>query len=250
MNILIVEDETGAYENLKNILEEIDSSIRIAGHTESVHQTLKWLADNPSPDLIFMDIHLSDGLAFNILTAVTVEAPVIFTTAYDEYAIEAFKVNSIDYLLKPIAFQEVERALGKFHKLVRPDYYAQPVLTNTATSFDKYPGKILIPVNNKLIPIDVNEVSYFYSSNGSTRTVLKDNASFHYVKALDAIHSSLDPSLFFRANKQFVISKKSVKDITIWFDNRLLVTLDTEVPERLYVSKNRAAQFKKWLTGG
>jgi DNA-binding LytR/AlgR family response regulator len=195
-----------------------------------------------------MDIHLSDGLAFNILTTVTVEAPIIFTTAYDEYAIEAFKVNSIDYLLKPIASQEVERALGKFRKLVRPDYYAQPVSTNPISSFDKYPGKILIPVNNRLIPIDVNEISYFYSTSGSTRAVLKDNMSFYYVKTLDAIHNLLDPFLFFRANKQFVISKKSVKDITIWFDNRLLVTLDTEVPERLYVSKNRAAQFKKWLT--
>ena len=248
MRVLIVEDETAAYENLEAILTEIDPSTRIVGYTESIVQTVRWLSGNPAPDLIFMDIHLSDGSAFNIFSATTVETPVIFTTAYDEYAINAFKVNSIDYLLKPIKAEEVKAALEKFQKLNHldvVDYFSKlPQLLTTP----KYPEKLLIPINNELIPVDVSNISYFYTTVKCTRTILKDNTGLCYMKALESIYASLDPSLFFRANKQFVIAKSSIKNITIWFDSRLLITLDTEVPERIYVSKNKAAQFKKWLT--
>jgi DNA-binding LytR/AlgR family response regulator len=248
IQVLIVEDETAAYENLKSILLEVDSSIAIAGHTESVVQTVKWLTNNPTPDLIFMDIHLSDGSAFNIFPAVTVETPVIFTTAYDEHAIDAFTVNSIYYLLKPIESEGVKRALDKFRKLNQQElyhYFAKFSLLNTD---EKYSGKILIPVNNNLIPVDLCRISYFYGSNNETRAVLKDNTAYHYTKALEQIYGMLNPRLFFRANKQFIVAKSSVKNITVWFDKRLLVMLDTEVPERIYVSKNKAALFKKWLT--
>jgi len=248
MKVLIVEDETAAYKNLEAILMEIDPSVRVVGNTESIVQTVRWLLNNPTPDIIFMDIHLSDGSAFNIFSATTVEAPVIFTTAYDEYAIHAFKVNSIDYLLKPIKTEEVKNALEKFKRLNRQgieDYFSKlPKLLTTP----KYPEKLLIPINNELIPVDVSQISYFYTTVKCTRTILKDNTGLCYMKALESIYASLDPSLFFRANKQFVVAKSSIKNITIWFDSRLLVTLDTEVPERIYVSKNKAAQFKKWLT--
>ncbi len=121
MRILIVEDETAAYENLVDILAEIDPSIQIAGNTESISQTIHWLQTNPVPDLILMDIHLSDGSAFSIFKSITLETPIIFTTAYDEYAIDAFKVNSIDYLLKPIKVEELRQALEKFRKWTRQD---------------------------------------------------------------------------------------------------------------------------------
>ncbi|KAA6315434.1 Sensory transduction protein LytR, partial [termite gut metagenome] len=121
MNVLIVEDETAAYKNLKAVVTEIEPSVKLVGYTESIVQTVRWMINNPAPDLIFMDIHLSDGSAFNIFTAVTIEAPVIFTTAYDEYAIDAFKVNSIDYLLKPIEFDETKRAIEKFQRLQNQD---------------------------------------------------------------------------------------------------------------------------------
>ena len=248
MRVLIVEDETVAYENLEVILAEADPSIQIVGYTESIIQTVRWLSNNPAPDLIFMDIHLSDGSAFNIFSAITVETPIIFVTAYDEYAIQAFKVNSIDYLLKPIKMKEVKAALEKFQKFNRHDvvnYFSKfPQLLTTP----KYPEKLLIPVNNELIPVDISQISYFYTTVKCTRTILKDNTGICYMKALESIYASLDPTLFFRANKQFVVAKSSIKNITIWFDSRLLITLDTEVPERIYVSKNKAAQFKKWLT--
>jgi len=248
MRVLIVEDETAAYENLGAILMEIDPTIRIVGYTESIIQTVRWLSNNPAPDLIFMDIHLSDGSAFNIFSAISVEAPVIFATAYDEYAIQAFKVNSIDYLLKPIKAEEVKAALDKFQMLNNRDIVDYLSRLPNVISTHKYPEKLLIPINNELIPVDVSQISYFYTTTKCTRTILKDNTGLCYMKALESIYATLDPSLFFRANKQFVIAKSSIKNITIWFDSRLLVTLDTEVPERIYVSKNKAAQFKKWLT--
>ncbi|KAA6315592.1 Sensory transduction protein LytR [termite gut metagenome] len=248
MNVLIVEDETAAYKNLKAVVTEIEPSIKLVGYTESIVQTVRWMTNNPAPDLIFMDIHLSDGSAFNIFTAIIIEIPVIFTTAYDEYAIDAFKVNSIDYLLKPIGFDETKRAIEKFQRLQNQDAFSYLSKLPQLVSTEKYPQKMLIPVNNELIPVNVNQVSYFYTTACCTRTVLKDNSSYCYIRALDNIYASLDPNLFFRANKQFVISKDSIKNITIWFDSRLLVTLDTEVPERIFISKNKAALFKKWFT--
>ena len=250
MNVLIVEDETAAYENLKRILTEIDSSIGMLEHTESVAQTVRWLGSHPAPDLIFMDIHLSDGSAFNIFTAIDVETPVIFTTAYDEYALDAFKVNSLDYLLKPIEPEEMQRALDKYRRWGRQDisgYLAQLSFLNPT---GRYAANILVPVNNDLIPVDIRQVACFYSTNGSTRIILKNHKSYPYTRTLENICHTLNPAHFFRANKQFIISRDSVCNITIWYDKRLLVTLGTDVPERIYVSKNRAALFKKWFTEG
>ncbi|GHU80856.1 DNA-binding response regulator [Bacteroidia bacterium] len=250
MKVLIVEDETAAYENLKSIISEIDSSIECLGHTESVVQTVRWLGNHPAPDLIFMDIHLSDGSAFNIFSLVNIETPIVFTTAYDEYAIEAFKVNSIDYLLKPIEPDAVAYALEKFRKFGNRDIVSYLSKLPQLAPEEKYPEKILIPVNNELIPVDVSQISYFYTTANCTRMVLRDNTNVNYMRPLDSIYTSLDPALFFRANKQFVIAKNSVKKITVWFDSRLLITLETDVPERAYISKNKAAQFKKWFTEG
>lgn len=191
MRILIVEDETAAYENLADMLVTIDPTLEIMGNTESVQQTVRWLQANPRPDLIFMDIHLSDGSAFAIFDQIEVEAPIIFTTAYDQYAIDAFK--------------------------------------------------------DKLLPISLKDVSCFYTADKNTYVYLKSGNSYPYAKTLEQIISSLSPADFIRANKQFIISRDSVKDITIWFDSRLLVTLDIEVPERIYISKNKASEFKSWI---
>jgi DNA-binding LytR/AlgR family response regulator len=248
MKILIVEDETAAYENLVDILAEIDLGVQITGYTESISQTVHWLQNNPAPDLILMDIHLSDGSAFSIFKAIEVEAPIIFTTAYDEYAIDAFKVNSIDYLLKPIKVVELRNALEKFNKLKRPDILQYLSQLKGMASQAKFRDKMLIPYRDQLLPIDMNDVSCFYTTEKSTKIYLKDGKFYPYCKTLDQIISTLDPANFIRANKQFIIARNSVKNITIWFDSRLLITLDIEVPERVYVSKNKAAEFKEWIT--
>lgn len=247
MKVLIVEDETAAYINLKNVLNEIDSTVEAIGITESVSQTVSWLQSNPLPDLIFMDIHLSDGSAFKIFNCLAVETPIIFTTAYDEYAIDAFKVNSIDYLLKPIETQDVRRALDKFRKRTQPEAIQYINQLNQIALSTEYVEKILISINDKLIPVKLKEVSCFYTSKDRTQVMLKNKLIYTYNKSLDNIFQTLNPNDFFRANKQFIVSKEAVEDITIWFDNRLLLSLDIPVPERIYVSRNKAAEFKKWI---
>jgi DNA-binding LytR/AlgR family response regulator len=247
MRILIVEDETAAYENLVDILAEIDPGIQIAGYAESINQTIHWLQTNHVPDLILMDIHLSDGSAFSIFKSIKLETPIIFTTAYDEYAIEAFKVNSIDYLLKPIKVEDLKRALDKFRKWTRQDvlqYLSQLIHLQPET---KYKDKLLIPIKDKLQPVNINELSFFYTTDKNTRVYLNNGKYYSYSKTLEQIETILNPVDFIRANKQFIIARSSVKNITIWFDSRLLITLDIEPPERIYVSKNKAAEFKAWL---
>jgi len=247
MNILIVEDETVAYENLINILAEIDPSIEVIGNTESIGQTVFWLQTNPTPDLILMDIHLSDGSAFSIFDSIEVETAIIFTTAYDEYAIDAFKLNSVDYLLKPIKADELKRALVKFGKWTRTDliqYLSQVAKLNQTPG---YKDKLLIPVKDKLLPINMEDVCCFYTTNKDTRVYLRDGNCYSYSKTLEQIISTLNPVDFVRANKQFIIARHCIKDITVWFDNRLLVTLCAETPERIYISKNKASEFKTWV---
>jgi len=250
MRVLIVEDETAAYESLLEILREIDTEIDVVGNTESVGQTVNWLKDNPAPDLILMDIHLSDGSAFLIFEHTNIEVPIIFTTAYDEYAIDAFKVNSIDYLLKPIKNSDMERALTKFSRWSQTDITAYLSKIANLSPDARYRDKILIPVKDQLLPIDLGQVSFFYTTNKSTQLYLKDGSNYPYARTLDQIFSSLDPSDFYRANKQYIIGRNAVKNITVWFDSRLFITLDTDVPERIYISKNKAAEFKEWIVKG
>jgi two-component system response regulator LytT len=247
MRILIVEDETAAFENLVDILSEIDPLIQVAGNTESIMQTIQWLQTNQLPDLIFMDIHLSDGSAFAIFDSIKLEIPVIFITAYDEYAIKAFKVNSIDYLLKPIKVEELKCALEKFRRWNREDVFKYLAQLNQLAPMPKYKDKLLIPLKDKLQPVGLDEVSCFYTTDKNTRIYLKNGKSYSYSKTLEQIESTLNPSDFIRANKQFIIARHSVKDITIWFDSRLLITIDIEPPERIYISKNKAALFKSWI---
>lgn len=170
MRVLIVEDETAAYENLVDILGEVSYDIQIVGNTESVTQTIHWLQSNPAPDLIFMDIHLSDGSAFTIFDKMELETPIIFTTAYDRYAIEAFKVNSIDYLLKPVKVEDVKQALDKYKKLTHQDVIHYLSKLTQLMPTPKYKDKLLIPYKDKLLPIGLKEVSCFYTADKNTGT--------------------------------------------------------------------------------
>ncbi len=250
MKVLIVEDETSAYESLVDILKEIDPAIKIAGNTESVSQTIHWFKENPSPDLILMDIHLSDGSAFLIFEYMEIEVPVIFTTAYDEYAIEAFKVNSIDYLLKPVKARDLQRALTKFNKWSPADIMACLSKLSQQTVAKRYKNRLLIPVKDTLLPVEVNQISYFYSSDKTTFLCLTDGTQLPYFGSLDLIFSTLDPESFYRANKQYIVARNKVKNITVWFDSRLLLNMDAAVPEPIYISKNKAADFKSWIING
>ena len=247
MNVLIVEDETTAYENMVDLLAQVDPNIHVVGNTESIRQTIKWLGEHEAPDLIFMDIHLSDGSAFVIFDEIRIEIPIIFTTAYDRYAIEAFKVNSIDYLLKPVKEDDMRRALTKFSKWGRPDISQYLSQIAQMVSKPNYSDKILIPYKDKLLPVSLSEIACFYTADKNTFVFLKNGMKYPYGKTLDQIYSTLNPHDFFRANKQFIVARNSVSNITIWFDNRLLVSLEVDTPERIYVSKNKASEFKAWM---
>lgn len=247
MRVLIVEDETAAYENMVKALQRIDPMIEIAGNTESVNRTEKWLRNNPQPDLIFMDIHLSDGSAFILFDRMKIETPIVFTTAYDQYAIDAFRVNSIDYLLKPIKPDELQRALDKFHHWVPADMGSYLSRLTALAPKSVYKDKILIPLRDKLLPVSLADVACFYTTNKQTLVCRKNGVQYVYAKTLEQIMTMLNPSHFTRANKQYIVARDSVREITIWFDSRLLIKLNIETPEPIYISKNRATEFKAWV---
>lgn len=249
MRVLIIEDETAASENLIAMLQEIDSEIEVLRVLESVQQTVRWLDNNPAPDLIFMDIHLSDGSAFTLFQEMEVTVPIIFTTAYDQYALDAFAVNSIDYLLKPIKTSELVRALEKFKRRTKNDVmdYLQRMVKMRASFPAEFTTTLLLPIRDKLVPVSMCEVACIYSSDRKTQVYLKSGEVMQYNRSLDSIILGLDPSRFFRANKQFIVSRDCVKEIVVWFDNRLLLNMSIESPEPLFVSKNKAAEFKNWI---
>ena len=247
MRVLIVEDETAAIDNLEYLLYKVDRAIEIAAVTESVEQTQQWLMQNRA-DLIFMDIHLSDGSAFSLFDHFEVSTPIIFTTAYDQYALDAFKVNSIDYLLKPIKQTELERALEKFRRLTASDLNSYISRINQLTEKPKYQSRILVAIKDKIIPLAVEDIACIYSTDRKTEIITTSEATYTYNKPLDTMIKNLDPTVFFRANKQFIINRNQIADITVWFDSRLRLRLTAETPEDIYIAKNRASEFKSWLT--
>ena len=247
MRVLIVEDETAAYQNMVNALQTLDPEIEISGNTESVGQTEAWLRSNPQPDLIFMDIQLSDGSAFMLFDRMKIETPIVFTTAYDQYALDAFRVNGIDYLLKPIKLEELQRALDKFRHWMPADMGGYLSRLMALTPRPAYKDKLLIPFRDKLLPVAMDDVACFYTTDKQTLVCRKNGVRYAYVKTLEQIMTLLDPSRFIRANKQYILARDSVKEITVWFDSRLLVKLNVETPEPIYISKNRAPEFKAWV---
>ena len=250
MKVLIVEDETSSYENLLSILREVAPMTEVVGNTESVAETVRWLNENQSPDLIFMDIHLSDDSAFAIFSQTEVKVPIIFTTAYDQYALDAFHVNSIEYLLKPIKAKDVRRAIDKFHMLSNIDLAAYLGRMGSLVPEPRWQSRLLVTHRDMLVPVNVADIAYIFSTDKNTTIGMNNGEQLGYNKSLESILSTLDPQQFFRANKQFAINRDSVEKITVWYDSRLLLTLTAATPERLFISKNRAAEFKQWMTGG
>jgi DNA-binding LytR/AlgR family response regulator len=251
MKALIVEDEILASKHLKQVLDEV-GDFEIITVLESIKETVKWFEKNPSPDILFMDIHLSDGSAFEIFKQVKITCPIVFTTAYDEYALRAFKVNSIDYLLKPIEVKDVHEALKKLKELSSPETM-QIAINNLISNFkkgSKYRTHFLIPAKgDKLIPVQTNDLACFFVDAGIIKAVTFEGRSFSIDFTLDELTELLDPVLFFRANRQHIISRKAIKDIDLWFNSRLSVNLNVSVPEKIVISRGRIPEFKTWFSG-
>ena len=256
MNALIIEDEKAALRNLKALLAETAPEITVVGELDSIFDSLAWFQASPMPDVVFLDIHLADGSAFEIFEHTTITCPIIFTTAYDEYALRAFRVNSIDYLLKPINRPDLQRALDKLRRFALPSSEATGQMPDFRKVFqelkraESFQTHFLIPMKgDKLLPISVDSILFFYITDGQVKAVDTDFREYFFPQTLDELAESLDPQRFFRANRQFLISKKSIRDIDLWFNGRLSVNLKAPTAEKVLVSKARVAEFKEWLVG-
>ena len=250
---LIVEDEILAAENLVKILQEI-GHMDIIGILDSVNETVEWFRQNDAPEILFLDIHLADGSAFEIFDKIVIYCPVIFTTAYDEYALKAFKVNSIDYLLKPLEMNAVQKALEKHRRLTSSSSSPGNDLHNLFSWFKKqssFKSNFLIPAKgDKLIPLNAEDILYFHIDYGIVKAVTAEGRSYNMDKTLDELSEMLNPGLFFRANRQYIISRKAIKDIDLWFNSRLSVNLKVITPEKILISKVRISEFKLWFAEG
>ncbi|MDR1763152.1 MAG: LytTR family DNA-binding domain-containing protein [Dysgonamonadaceae bacterium] len=253
MKAIIIEDEIVAAQALQTLIAEVAPDMEIIAVLQSIDESVEWFQSGSQPDLAFLDIHLADGSAFTIFEKVTVNCPIIFTTAYDEYALKAFEINSIDYLLKPIDRKALERAIKKFRNFsFQQDNYNElmnKLLASVRQSPVAYKSYFLVPVKDKLIPLPVEQIACIYIDSQHVKALTSGGQVYFLDRVLDDLMLQLDPSQFYRANRQYIIARRAVKDVSLWFGGKLSANLTVTTPERIIVSKARAGEFKKWLAG-
>lgn len=251
MKAIIVEDEFVAAQALQLLLDELDKNIEVIAVLQSIEESIEWFTLHPAPDLVFLDIQLADGLSFSIFEKTHIKCPIIFTTAYDEYSLKAFEVNSIDYLLKPIHKKKLERALSKLEDLTFKNNNADLVaglLASLKETKNSYKTHFLIPHKDKLIPVAIDKIAYIYSEFKMAKIVTFNQHTYTLDASLDEISKRLDPSLFFRVNRQYLLAHSAIVDISIWFGGKLSVNLTIPTLDHITVSRGRTAEFKLWYT--
>jgi len=253
MKVLILEDEPGAAQNLLDLIHEVDESIEVLAILESVKEAVAWLGKHPAPELGFFDIRLADGLSFEVFEKASVDFPVIFTTAYDEYALQAFKVNSIDYLLKPVDKDALRTALGKYRSIYQREHSfdsesIQKSIRDVRLHEEKrFKQSFLVYVKDQIIPVSVEQIAYFFLEHELVYCRTYDNRKFILDQALDKIGSQLNPNDFYRANRQYLVSRQSIQSVVQHFKRKLKLGLTPEAEEEVYISKTKSAAFKGWL---
>jgi DNA-binding LytR/AlgR family response regulator len=252
MKVLILEDEQPAAENMVRLLQAYDKNICIEAVLDSVKDVVTWLRSNPRPDLIFMDIQVADGLCFDIFSQMQVASPVIFTTAYQEYAIRAFKVNSVDYLLKPIDFRELTQAMEKYERLFQGRQeipVLQDSIINKVRKMLEKPGKqrFVIKVGEHLRTISTGEICLFLSQDKTTSAITCDNRWYAIDYSLDQLMEIIDSSQYFRINRKAIISRDYIADIVIYSSSQLKIRMKVSTEEPLIVSRDKVSTFKSWL---
>ncbi len=249
MTILIIEDETLAAEKIKDTLLSIDPSFSIVGIVKSVESGTEGLLQNKHPDLIISDIQLLDGLSFEIFQQVKIEVPVIFTTAYDQYAIRAFEVNSIDYLLKPVQHDKLEASLQKLksRKGNLPAIAYDEVLKLLRPNQAEYKSRFMVRIGQRIQAIPIEKIAYFFSESKLTYIVTDENRRYPFDLPLDEIDVQLNPKTFFKINRQYIISFSSIAEIHPYFKGRIKLKLTPDQPDEIIVSSERSPEFKKWL---
>lgn len=248
MKVLIIEDERPASQKLIRLLEQIDAHIEILGVLRSVEQAINWFAENLAPELIFMDIQLEDGISFEIFEACEIKTPVIFTTAYDEYTLKAFKVNSVDYLLKPIALYELEKAISKFNTLHKQKTDFAKLESIIRDLQPKNKERFLIKIGEHYKSVPVSAISCFYSLEKNTFILTDTGKNYPIDYSLDKIEQMTDPRLYFRVNRNFIVNFYAIRDITAFSSSRLKINLTNRAEtEEIIVSRERVSDFKDWM---
>ena len=250
MKALIIDDERLARVELRRLLSPF-KEINIVGEAINADDAVAKI-NELNPDLIFLDIQMPGKNGFELLEELDSVPIVIFTTAYDEYALKAFEVNSIDYLLKPISIKNFERAIAKLRSLATPKESNTNLIANLLASFKQtkevYKSNFLIPHKDKFIPLSVDRIACFYTENKTVKIITEDNETYNMDSSLEDLTNHLNPTQFFRANRQYIVSHKAIKDISIWFGSKLSINLEVPVPEKIIVSKARVPEFKAWYT--
>jgi len=250
MKLLIIEDEAPAFRRLQKLLTEINPDHEIVEVIDSVEDSVNWLKNHQAPDLIFMDIQLSDGISFEIFEKINITKPVIFTTAFDEYMLRAFKVNSIDYLLKPIKKEDLEASLLKYrqiHLANNSGINLNELISHIKLDDKKYKSRFLIKLGEKLISVEVDNVAFFYTHNGLIYLKTLQEKSYVVDFTLDELSEQLDPNTFYRANRQTLIQFKAIKAVHKWHKGKLLIEPIVEHQEKITISTEKATDFKNWL---
>lgn len=251
MNVVIVEDEVPATRHLQRLLNRFDSSIQVLAAIPSVKEAVQWFTIHRPPDLIFLDIHLADGLSFEIFEQVNIQSPVIFTTAYDQYALRAFKVNSIDYLLKPIDLDDLQSAFEKKKLLSGSSPSAtlsvEQIQAARQMLSPSYKKRFLIKIGDLLRPVRVEDIHCFYSRHKMTYLLTAAGKSYPTEYSLNDIENLVDPQRFFRVSRQYIVQADAIAEVITFSNSRLKIKLHTPKAEDIVVSRERVAEFKEFL---
>lgn len=253
MKILIIEDEELAVKKLQKTLSAVEENAEVIGITDSIKNSVEWLKNNPAPDLILMDIELLDGQSFEIFNRVEVKSPVIFITSYDEYALRAFKVNSVDYLLKPVQKEDLQAAIDKFKKMNIASASHGLNMESLVKSLQErlqpkeFRKRFLVKHANKLVSVEVDDIAFFLSDNGLNFFITKDNKKYLVDYLMDEIETMLDPDNFFRVSRSLIVTFISIEKMEDYFGNRLALKLKPDFDKEAIVSREKVADFKKWM---
>lgn len=247
MNVVIIEDERLAANKLASLLGQVDRELKIVARLESVVESIDWLTANSSPDLIFMDIQLDDGISFEIFDAVRIDSPVIFTTAWDQYAIRAFKVNSVDYLLKPVDQQALEAALEKFRKIHSGGSVDEKISKVYEQLVNPWKTRFFVKVGNHFQSVPVEEIVAFFVEERCTFLRTRNGKNYALDYSLDQLQKKVNPSLFFRINRSFMVNIDAISEINSYSTTRLKIKLQNFADDGMIVSRDKATEFKQWL---
>lgn len=248
MEILIIEDETRAASQLQRMLKACNFEYTLLGVIDTVEDTVQWFQENNAPDLVFMDIQLADGLSFEVFQKIEIEAPIIFTTAFDQYAIQAFKVNSVDYLLKPIQQDDLKKALDKFNKSNKPTAIDPSILKQLLGSMQPRTNRegLLVKEGSGFVQIKISELLYCYSEDSITFGITSKKR-FIIEETLDELFDSLDQNKFFKINRGQIVAKTSIQKIEPYFNHRVKLSITNSRDQEFIVSRPKTGDFKKWM---